>query len=171
MKRITRDFLEHVIQPVVEQLGFDEGATYVYWGNDLACLPAEALMLGTALAESRLRNLTQDGGPALGFFQMEPATHDDIWKNFLGYRIGKLEMKIADISGFSTLPQPAERMIWDHRYAAVMCRIHYRRQPRFSEEHSLPVCLEDLAAYWKQYFNTLEGKGTVEHFLDAWENA
>ncbi|WP_328286209.1 hypothetical protein [Kozakia baliensis] len=44
------------------------------------------LVTGTALAESRGAYLRQiNGGPALGFWQMEPATHDDCWENFLNF--------------------------------------------------------------------------------------
>lgn len=43
---------------------------------------AEALVLATAVAESRLDALRQmGGGPALGVHQMEPTTHNDIWDN------------------------------------------------------------------------------------------
>lgn len=39
--------------------------------------PAEDLVMGTAAQESRLTYLRQlGGGPALGLWQMEPATHD-----------------------------------------------------------------------------------------------
>src|SRR5260221_162978 len=46
------------------------------------------LLLGTALQESGLTYRVQlGGGPARGLFQMEPNTHDDIWDNFLKYRV------------------------------------------------------------------------------------
>ena len=42
------------------------------------------LLMMTAAAESNLGEyLRQINGPALGAFQMEPGTHDDIWKNYL----------------------------------------------------------------------------------------
>lgn len=45
------------------------------------------LVTGTGLVESGFRVTVQSGGgPALGWFQMEPATHDDIWRNYLRYR-------------------------------------------------------------------------------------
>ena len=42
---------------------------------------ARALLLGTAAQESAMGRYIRQlrGGPALGIFQMEPATHDDIW--------------------------------------------------------------------------------------------
>ena len=42
------------------------------------------LVLGTCIQESHLQYLKQlGGGPALGVIQMEPATHEDIWDNWL----------------------------------------------------------------------------------------
>ena len=48
---------------------------------------AEELILGTAIVESGLTYLKQHGdGPALGLWQVEPATHEDLYTNFLNYR-------------------------------------------------------------------------------------
>lgn len=45
---------------------------------------AEALLLGTAAHESHGgRYLSQIRGPARGIYQMEPATHDDLWRHYL----------------------------------------------------------------------------------------
>ena len=42
----------------------------------------------------------------------------------------------------------------------AMCRLHYRRVPK-----PLPGSLLEQAKYWKQYYNTAKGKGTVDHFV------
>jgi len=123
---------------------------------------AEALVLGTALAESGLDYVQQlGGGPALGYFQMEPATHQDIWDNYLHYRpdmVGKLlSLRAADPPGDQQLAANA-------CYAAAMCRVHYRRVPA-----PLPASgdIRGQAAYWKEHYNTPLGAGTVEHYLHA----
>ena len=47
----------------------------------------EELVHGTAIVESGLTYLKQHGdGPALGVWQIEPATHEDLYTNFLDYR-------------------------------------------------------------------------------------
>ncbi|KAF0118141.1 MAG: hypothetical protein FD149_866 [Rhodospirillaceae bacterium] len=68
-------FVTTVIRPTLLHLGLHSPA-------------AEALLLGTAIQESRLGTYLRQtgGGPALGVYQMEPATHEDIWTNFLAYR-------------------------------------------------------------------------------------
>ncbi|WP_338332147.1 hypothetical protein [Acetobacter sp. LMG 32666] len=52
----------------------------------LASDAAVNLLLGTALVESGIYFLRQLRGPALGFWQMEPATHDDCWHTFLNQK-------------------------------------------------------------------------------------
>ena len=47
---------------------------------------------------------------------------------------------------------------------AALCRLHYRRVPS-----GLPKAgnLEAQAKYWKEFYNTKLGKGTIEHFIEA----
>jgi hypothetical protein len=122
---------------------------------------AEELVLGTALQESRLKYLHQLGrGPALGLFQMEPRTHNDIWTNYLR---GKPDLAGA-LQRLAHKPGP-DAMITDLLYAAGMCRVHYRRVPA-----ALPAegDFEGQAAYWKKYYNTIYGAGTEEEYLENW---
>ncbi len=124
--------------------------------------PAAAeLLLGTALQESRLQYLKQIGkGPALGLFQMEPATHNDIWDNYLGYR-KELAAKVLKL-GHSL--QPAA-LATDLLYAAAMCRVHYRRAPdRLPEQGDY----EAQAEFYKRIYNTYEGAATVDEYLENW---
>jgi hypothetical protein len=45
-------------------------------------------------------------------------------------------------------------------YATIMCRIHYFRKPG-----TIPSSVEGKAHYWKQHYNTVEGKGKPEEFV------
>lgn len=127
---------------------------------DLFSPAAENLLLGTAAQESRLGHyLVQlGGGPARGIFQMEPATHLDLWENFLIWR-GDLQKRVMAMR-FSVAAD-AEEMVWNLRYATAMCRIHYLRV-----KEALPDAddVEGLARYWKRTYNTELGKGTVAEF-------
>ncbi len=131
-----------VIRPALVRLGL--------WS-----LAAERLLLGTALAESWLGFLKQKPGPALGFYQMEPATHFDIWKNYLVYRPG-LALKAKGLA--AGLPR-AEQMAWNLFYATAMARLQYRR-----DKHALPDDLVGLGAYYKRVYNTYAGKGSAASF-------
>lgn len=120
---------------------------------------AVSLLLGTAAQESRFGTyLRQIGkGPALGVFQMEPATEQDIWKNYLHYH-PDLVAKIKGVTGESG---PGPHLRWNLAYQVAMARVHYRRK-----NPPIPAWnnIEGLGAYWKQHYNTPIGKGTVEEF-------
>lgn len=146
-------FISYVIRPTLDVIGFGGRA-------------AEELMLGTALQESRLTYLHQLGkGPAKGVFQMEPRTHDDIWANYLSYK-NDLAQKILTLSGSMEGLKPAELMCGNMFYAAAMCRVHYLRVPQ-----ALPEAgdLDGQAEYWKEYYNTFLGAGTVEEYIENYQ--
>ncbi len=131
---------------------------------DLWSEAAEELLLGTAIQESSLHYLQQmGGGPAMGVWQMERATHDDLWANFLNGRT-KLGLNVL---GPYYKPD-VTRMVWDLSYACAMCRIHYLRC-----SDALPPAgdIAGQAAYWKRWYNTPLGKGTVEQYIDSWRVA
>jgi len=142
-------FRELVIVPALEAI-------------DARSLAAEELLLGTALQESGLMYLKQiGGGPALGLFQMESITHDDIWLNYLAYRpILSEKMTALEPS------QAARALVTNLLYAAAMCRVHYLRVTS-----PLPEAgdYEAHAAYWKKYYNTPAGAGTAEEYLTNWK--
>ena len=149
-----KDVLELIVEPTLAKLP----------GNSPE---ATLLVLGTGLAESGYQDIRQwGGGPALGPWQMEPATHDDIWRNFIAYRdaLSSALESAADVSLIGA--GQAGKMAWNLRYACAMCRIHYLRQPG-----AVPKTLDEQAAYWKQHYNTPLGKGTVAHYLKAWRAA
>jgi hypothetical protein len=79
-------FLNDVIRPALQAIELDSEA-------------AEQLLLGTAQQESDLRATVQDGGGlALGDFQMEPNTHNDIWANYLAFH-ADLAGKVQSLAG------------------------------------------------------------------------
>ena len=136
-----------IVRPALEDTGM--------WSLD-----AENLVMGTAAQESRLKYIRQLGdGPALSLFQMEPATYKDIWDNYLSYRedLSETILNAIDASGIP----PATRLMWDLRFSAIMCRVHYRRV-----QEPLPTDLPGMAQYWKDHYNTVLGAGTVEEFIE-----
>jgi len=131
-------------------------------------LAAERLLLGTAWHESNgLRYLDQvdpgpdDPGPAVGVYQMEPATHRDIWRNYLEYH-DSLTAKIKLLR--APYPDPSAQLRTNLAYATAMARLQYYRHPA-----PLPELddLDGLAAYAKRYFNTRKGKATVADYRKA----
>jgi len=148
-------FRSNVVRPVLQRLAL--------WSQ-----VAENLLVGTALQESLLTYTQQlGGGPALGYFQMEPVTHDDCWTNYLKYRAvlaGKVRSFIQGDKGSGT--PDCKIMIDNPYYAAAMARIKYLRIPS-----SLPTDPDDIMAlgnYWKQWYNTPLGKGQPQEFYDKY---
>ena len=125
---------------------------------------AEDLVLGTFIQESRLEYTQQlGGGPALGYCQMEPFTHDSLWANFLAYK----EPLAAAIKALIAPAEPTAALLQTSvAYDAVMCRVRYLDAPG-----ALPLAgdIEGYANYWKANYNTAGGAGTVQEFLDNWQ--
>jgi hypothetical protein len=127
---------------------------------------AVQLLMLTAAQESRLGYyIAQVRGPALGIFQMEPATHADIWDNYLAYR-PEMAAKLQRLAGSYPVRPQADVMIYNLKYAAAMARVHYRRVT-----DPLPVVddIPAMAAYWKQHYNTPKGRGTVAEAVHNYE--
>lgn len=141
--------LNHIIRPVLHDL-------------DLWSPEAERLVLGTACKESECgRWLVQlGGGPALGVYQMEAATHADLWAHFI-YGRDALRVKLNKIC--PEPDPPPSQLVGNLFYATAMCRIHYLRAPG-----AIPADLPGQAAYWKRVYNTPLGAGTVDEYISAW---
>ena len=109
------------------------------------------LLLETLAVESDFgRHAEQmSGGPALGVFQMEPATQVDIGNNFIRFR-----PELHWLSGpeYSDLVNLYNAVLW--------CRVHYMRV-----EAAIPVTRFGRAKYWKKYYNTELGRGTVDDYM------
>ena len=90
---------------------------------------------------------------------IEPATHADIWRNYLAFR-PLLALRVARLAA-GAIPR-AEQLIWNLGYATAIARLVYYRRPE-----PLPHAddLAGLARYWKAHFNTALGAGAPEDFL------
>ncbi len=115
----------------------------------------------TGAAESLYQHVRQINGPALSWFQQEPATHDDIWSNFLGHT--KRQHLVRGLSYLSKRPGMYQELEANPFYAAAMCAIHYMRFPEPLPKTGNRM---DQAVYHKKYYNTHKGKSTIGGFLE-----
>ena len=129
------------------------------------------LVYETGMAESGYRALEQKGGPALGFFQCEPETADDILKNYVIFRsaisqklieLGMPAKIMADIKSPDHIDVLKYSLITNIALQVAFCRLKYRR-----DKDPIPTTKKARAAYWKKIYNTKLGKGTVEHYMKA----
>jgi hypothetical protein len=131
---------EYIIKPALMDL--------VLYSED-----AVQLLLFTCAVESQGGTyIKQVKGPALGIYQMEPATYNDIWQNYIK---NKSSLLLTLLSNFDCTRMPSEdRLIYDIRFATAMARIHYARVP---EPLPYPYSTDDLWYYYKHYYNTALG--------------
>lgn len=144
---------KYVIEPTLQKFGKCSDA-------------AINLLLGTCAVESSMGTYTkQINGPALGIFQCEEETYNDIFNNFLIYRKELMrDILLACGKNLSLIPDFNE-IKNDYWYAAAICRVHYMRV-----KEPLPDAddVEGMARYWKKHYNTEKGKGTVEDFVSKY---
>ena len=128
------------------------------------------LVTGTGLVESGYRATNQvGGGPALGWFQMEPVTHDDIWRNYLAYR-PELGKRLRSIPGVSqnTGSWPSVHILqYNPAYAVAMCRVKYLRSPSPLPPNNAVA----LSLYHKKYYNTILGKANATKNIPLFQTA
>ncbi len=150
-----RQFRDGIIRPALFTLGepYDSEA-------------AANLLLGTALVESGLVYLRQHGqGPAIGFYQIEPSTFDDLGTNFLAFRPDlRILLGAVAFPAMSRTAQLEGNLIFA---TAVARLIYWRAAPPLPAADDVP----GLAAYWKTHYNTPLGAGTVEKFIRAYTKA
>ena len=139
---------ELIIRPTLTKIGLSSAA-------------AEELLLFTCAVESDMGYLiAQVGGPALGIYQCEPATHDDIWKNFIRFRP---EIWNCMQAWFQFHNMPAHHLLMVRiDYATAVARIHYRRvkQPLPDKDD-----INGIWEYYKEHYNTAQGKAQKEQSI------
>lgn len=125
---------------------------------------AENLVLFTGMAESKYKHKKQiGGGPALSYWQVEPDTAKDHFKNYLKYRpeLKKKIIKACDMEdiefGLEDIPNLLHT---NEKFAILMCRLVYYRV-----DSEIPTGIESLAEYWKTNYNTPRGDGRIKDFV------
>jgi hypothetical protein len=130
------------------------------------------LLAGTCATESHLRwrrqgnfNLVRLDG-AWGLWQTEQGAVKDSVK-YLRRRGDVLAncAQFVDMTGVFEMDIRAllMRIMEDDRFAVVFARLHYLRVAS-----PVPSGLTEQAAYYKKYYNTVAGKGSVEKYLRDW---
>jgi len=129
---------------------------------DMTSQNARELLMMTAAQESHCgRYLQQVGcGVALGIFQMEPATYEDLFDNYLRYHQDLLKRLETH---FSTNNKNFKvNMKGNLVYQIVLARLQYRRFPENLPDFSDTTA---MACYYKKYWNTVKGKATIAEVL------
>lgn len=154
--KIAELFRKHVIEPVLDHLDSVSGGK-----GKLNTESAIVQILMICAHESALFTYSRQlRGPAMGFTQMEPATHD--W--LVEWLQGSREHLLDGLNMFTSSIE-SEQMIFNPNYAVAMARLNLLRFPE-----ALPAAddLEGHARYAKKYWNTHLGKASEEDYLKAY---
>lgn len=138
-------------------------------GDKYASPEAVQLVLETGLVESKYKWIRQLGdGPARSFWQIEPATAVDNLAHYIKHRFDLMhkcaEVSMVDLKHWQNYSEPLWEDILEKNLSAAIihCRIKFWRIPK-----RLPNTLEGRAKYWKNYYNTSQGKGSEEHYIES----
>ncbi len=147
---------ECVIRPALDQLKL-----YSVAAEELLVITcAQESDGGTYLMQNDARGYPK--GPAMGIYQMEPATYIDLFDNFLAYH-RDLWQKIVGPGNVLAMP-PTAQMIWDLKYATQIARLNYYRV-----REALPQDFEGQIRYYKKYWNTDLGAATLGQVRSNYE--
>ena len=152
----AQQLLDYIIKPTLK-----------YMGGNYDSKNARMLLLATAAIESKCGYyIKQINGPALGIWQMEPATHDDTFDN----------CDAINVEGSALLPRLRKLMliiepsvsgclVYSPMYACAMARLKYSM-----DIAPLPDCdnIRAVFDYYKRIYNTPAGASTYEKFKQAW---
>ena len=153
----SQQLLDYIIKPTLE-----------YMGGNYNSKNAQMLLLSTAAIESKCGYyIKQINGPALGIWQMEPATESDIWLNCDALQDDEFYKMVGLM-----LPPTHEQsnseldLITLPTYACAMARLKYSM-----DTAPLPFYADmyGIYAYYKRIYNTPLGASTFEKFKAAWD--
>lgn len=150
----SKVMMEYVIKPAMAILGEIKPK---------ANTPASCqFMLAVCAQESNLGLYFKQvgGGPARGPWQIEPATYDDLYANFIRHE-DELLAAMPKIRGDN--PNP---LITNLIYSCVIARLCVYRYPEPMPE------VDDVRGMYELYkrrFNSLDGAATTSQWLTNWD--
>lgn len=133
-------------------------------------LAARNLLLGTCAQETEMGTYLRqiNNGPGLGPYSMQDATQRDIVNRFLLLPVNKaLKLKVDGlVSNAYLYGDRNQELMVNMAYATALARIRYM----YTDE-PLPDAndIQGLANYWKQHYNTPDGSGTIEQFMERYK--
>ena len=143
-------------------------STCGWMGEKFVSDDAVTLVLETGLVESGYKYIRQLGdGPARSFWQVEPATAVDNLAHYLKHRKELMGMcadaSLVDLKNWQLYEEGLWGNILEKNIAAgiVHCRLKYWRVPK-----PVPNTLEGRAKQWKKYYNSEQGAGSEEKYID-----
>jgi hypothetical protein len=150
----AQQLLDFIIKPTLE-----------YMGGNYDSKNARMLLLSTAAIESKCGYyVKQVGGPALGIWQMEPATEADISLNCDALMDNSFRRSIGELM-LDSVPVQGLDLIYSPLYACALARLKYSMDSEALPQYDNIRAVYD---YYKRVYNTPLGASTYEKFKQAW---
>ena len=142
---ISKKHLKEIIDDVVNVLGNGKNNT------------ADDLLWETAAAETDLGDaIDNTWSTGVGLFQFDPVAFNDV-KERTPKHIKDL---IREHWGIDLDRATINDLRWSPLVSTIFARLKYRLIPE-----EIPTTIEERAEYWKKYYNSQLGAGTVEHYI------
>lgn len=152
------DLRELVIEPVLLDLERVKPGMY--------SAAAINLLLGTAAHESLCGyHLRQVRGPALGIYQMEPNTAEDVLR-YLHADDSERQLR-GRVLGYLTPCDLHTNLAANLLFATAMARVKYWMDPQPLPDHTDEA---GLALVYKRAWNSASGKATLEQYIAHYGN-
>ena len=155
---LAQQLHDHIIKPTLEYMSGN------YYSKDAAFL-----LLCTAAIESNCGYyIKQVGGPALGIWQMEPDTYNDIIDNCDAINENNIKFynKIHRLWNFENYGV-VHALISHPMYACAMARLKYSMDSAALPDHN---DIKSVYDYYKRIYNTPLGASTYDKFKSALAN-
>jgi hypothetical protein len=124
--------------------------------KDLAVM----LMLETAAAETQYGTMVDPTarGAGRGLFQCDDLPFYDTVRRTPPVILARIRVAF----GIDLTKVEPKDLDYSPLLSAIICRLFYLLRPG-----SIPATIEERAAYWKKFYNTRLGRGTIEHYLTS----
>lgn len=141
---------KYVILPTLKYLGLSDPE-------------AEDLLVGIACAETNCGEYLSQlmDGPAMGVYQCEPDTMNEVLKYLMARRLDLYKKVISLATQELSIEDNLRGNLF---FATAIARCFFLRFPE-----PIPKTAEGKAEYWKKYYNTKLGAGTIDGFLRKWK--
>lgn len=122
---------------------------------------AMALLAETCAAETAMCSFMDGYAPeGKGAFQFDSVGFEDV-KDRFNVRNPQIVNELYHKLGINWANLSFDMLEYAPLLGAVLCRAKYYLVPE-----SIPETREGRAKYWKKYYNSSAGAGTVEHYLE-----
>jgi hypothetical protein len=143
---------DYIIKPVLEHMG-----------SKYNTKAARQLLLATAAQESHCGFYAkQVKGPALGLYQMEKPTLNDLYENYLYFHPS--QERIVENFNIINISDKIE-LVGNNYYSTAIARMQYWRDsepmPDFND-------FDGMWTMYKRVWNTHLGKATLHEFQENW---